>query len=46
LPDTVLPLTVALAPSLTWMPFWAISVVAPNPVTVFAWIRGAVARAF
>src|SRR5262245_37889216 len=35
LPDTVLPVRVAPAPLLTWMPFWAITVWGPAPVTVF-----------
>jgi hypothetical protein len=35
LPLTVFPVTVAKAPSLTWIPFWAIAIVEPAPVTVF-----------
>jgi len=30
-PDTKLCCTVAVAPPLTWMPFWAISAVGPMP---------------
>ena len=34
-PETVLPETVAVAPRLIWIPFWAITVVGPTPVIVF-----------
>ena len=34
LPVTVEPVIVAPAPSLTWIPFWAMAGVGPAPVTV------------